>query len=1119
MPGAGDDAPKKMSTFDKLASLSGPKAAHHVTQAQKVLKLPGKTQPAQQGKVSNITGSDKIRVVTSSKRFKDGMTIDDYAKQVGGDYDKALRRIAREMKEGKIKIEDAAAKPTAPQQAPGAKTPEPAKPAPPKTDLQDPTKAVTFTKSMPDPEPLNGVAFKKWTPPTNDVDWAGVPGVNNNIGEPLGFKAPPGKKLATGVLIQEPDGRVWLAKPTNEFGGYKHTFPKGKYEPHLSLQENAIKEAYEETGLKVAITGYAGDFEGDTSLTRYYFAKRVDGTPKDHGWESEAVILAPKEKLGDFLNKQRDKDIASAHLQPMPKATPGTGVAPHETPKPIQTKTLAELSQIPGVAVVDKSTYAGKVATIPYPPTVTHLEDLKSYGPTKLATEDDAKASKDYWGIGWQQKQVVWEKVGGDAKPWEIGKPTVKADTQAHPGISYTQNLTKIGDKKGSNPGGTYQDADGNKFYVKFYANPDQGRSESLAGHVFNKMNARTPGAQVSTVNGETALVTPWNSDVQQVGREGLLKAAQDPKTARQLADMYHAAVLTKNHDVVGEAYDNIVVSKKTGNLFEIDTGGSFKFRAMGGAKPYGSDIAEYDSLMDPKYQAGQIFSAAKKAHPQAFEDSLKNIANMDMVAVKQHFDASGLKDSDELWANFQARRTALLKKLPQAEKVYVHETGKKMTQSEMDAKWGPDVAQKIIAKGYYKEIKPEEDLLLQGWNKIGKPLSNPNPPAAVHADVTINAKTASGQTLTGAHISGIDSVAGPAGRIVPLVKDLNDDAYIQLTGGPLAKNPYQKDTPEYKAFAIIQGGSTSQRVKLERWKNYYVLPGYVTNEQKQVALQKLMDDGHAVAYSKIKGDTLAKIEAAEQAQAIALKKQTLTPEKYAEELRWSKALNAGYGVSQTSTEGKALYRELLDKSGVETFSALQHGAVATYSGNGYSNFNAALRAAKGDQSKISSYHKGMASQLQTLMNKSRTKSDIILYRGINDGATEEGGVKFDINDAPPPPEFMDHAFTSMSLVPSRARGFAGTGQGKGFENGSYVPTLFKIRVPKGVPAFGIARSTVGTNVKNMVKDEAEILFAPGHRFRIVSRQKKKVASSDGGSYTVFETEVLLVRPDGTLYD
>ena len=122
------------------------------------------------------------------------------------------------------------------------------------------------------------------------------------------------KSVGAGVVIEEPDGRVWLTAPTNGFGGYNATFPKGTAEPGLSLQANAIKEAFEETGLQVRITGIVGDFERTTSIARMYTARRVGGDPTKMGWETQAVQLVPKEKLLEAMNMPSDKEIVARYL-------------------------------------------------------------------------------------------------------------------------------------------------------------------------------------------------------------------------------------------------------------------------------------------------------------------------------------------------------------------------------------------------------------------------------------------------------------------------------------------------------------------------------------------------------------------------------------------------------------------------------------------------------------------------------------------------------------------------------------------------------------------------------------------------------------------------------------
>jgi ADP-ribose pyrophosphatase YjhB (NUDIX family) len=154
------------------------------------------------------------------------------------------------------------------------------------------------------PAELNGIAFQPWQAPATDEAWAAVDG-QADIEEPP-FSAQPGKHAAAGVVIVEADGRIWLVSPTNGHGGYKHTPPKGRPETGSSLQATAIREAFEEAGIKVEITGFLVDLPRSTTRTRYFTARRVAGNSSDMGWESQAVHLVPRSRLAEFLTNAND---------------------------------------------------------------------------------------------------------------------------------------------------------------------------------------------------------------------------------------------------------------------------------------------------------------------------------------------------------------------------------------------------------------------------------------------------------------------------------------------------------------------------------------------------------------------------------------------------------------------------------------------------------------------------------------------------------------------------------------------------------------------------------------------------------------------------------------------
>ncbi|WP_372796904.1 NUDIX hydrolase [Litorivivens sp.] len=170
-----------------------------------------------------------------------------------------------------------------------------------------------FAQVIPDgamPAGLHNVSFKTWADaPSTQEEWEAL-AAHTRFDEPK-FEPKAGRKSAAGVVIQEPDGRVWGFAPSNAYGGYKATFPKGGLDG-LSMKAAAIKEAFEETGLKVELVGFLVDVLRTTSYSRYYLARRTGGNPADMGWEAQAVMLVPKVQLVDVYAHPFDARIVAA---------------------------------------------------------------------------------------------------------------------------------------------------------------------------------------------------------------------------------------------------------------------------------------------------------------------------------------------------------------------------------------------------------------------------------------------------------------------------------------------------------------------------------------------------------------------------------------------------------------------------------------------------------------------------------------------------------------------------------------------------------------------------------------------------------------------------------------
>lgn len=357
----------------------------------------------------------------------------------------------------------------------------PSSPTAPST-WTDPAAVATFVPGGDIPLSLHGVAFKPWGDhPRTDDGWDYVDGQMDDLDEPP-MKLPVGKTASSGVVIEEADGRVWVVHPTNKFAGYQTTFPKGGAEDELSLQANAIKECFEEAGLKVEITGLLGDFERSTSVARYYHAKRVGGTPVGMGWESQAVSLVPKSKMLGLLNSNVDHPIAVA--------------------------------------------------------------------------------------LGAQ-----YDKASGE------------------PMDSWVQ----VGPQKGSNPGGTYTDRHGVRWYCKFPKSADHAKNEVLAAKLYDACGVLVPDLKLVRKGGKVGVASQIV--------DGLHSDAFGISAAHGARDGFAVDAWLANWDVVGMGYDNLLMDED-GFACRVDTGGALLYRAQGEKKPFGDKVAEIDSLRSPDVNA-----------------------------------------------------------------------------------------------------------------------------------------------------------------------------------------------------------------------------------------------------------------------------------------------------------------------------------------------------------------------------------------------------------------------------------------------------------------------------------------------------------------------------------
>lgn len=119
-----------------------------------------------------------------------------------------------------------------------------------------------------------------------------------------------GIEISAGGIVFKKDGRGWkVLMVKNRRGAW--TFPKGRVEEEENLEEAALREVEEETGIKAEIERYVGSVEytyhkGEGIVVdkkvHFFIMKYISGDPKPDGVENISVRWFDLHKVKDYMS-------------------------------------------------------------------------------------------------------------------------------------------------------------------------------------------------------------------------------------------------------------------------------------------------------------------------------------------------------------------------------------------------------------------------------------------------------------------------------------------------------------------------------------------------------------------------------------------------------------------------------------------------------------------------------------------------------------------------------------------------------------------------------------------------------------------------------------------------
>jgi hypothetical protein len=289
--------------------------------------------------------------------------------------------------------------------------------------------------------------------------------------------------------------------------------------------------------------------------------------------------------------------------------------------------------------------------------------EMKNTAGTMLSVDKKTGA----WGIYLSEKSTSPINKGSDLDSLytalNIPSKSVTPETRptAKPTLKMSE-LKKVGEKMGSNPGGTYEDAEGKKFYVKQTQSVDHARNEKLAAALYALAGAGT--LQYRDADDDKAVVT----ELEPLAKKNVSDLTTTQRVAAQADFATHAWLA--NWDAVGLSGDNLGAKTAESKPINLDLGGSLAYRAQGTPKgdKFGNTADEWNTLRDASKNASaaKLFGGMTPEQLKASADRLKKVSNGQIHAAVVAAGYEG-ETAAALYSKLVSRRDDVMKKATKA--------------------------------------------------------------------------------------------------------------------------------------------------------------------------------------------------------------------------------------------------------------------------------------------------------------------------------------------------------------------------------------------------------------------------------------------------------------------